>query len=627
MRRYLLFILASIILASCGSAPPEIPDWCYPYDFRLSDQGFSITSGQWVDGTGLQTVDGSLSFSYNYGEFVTPSIVYVTVQRDTAVGDITVSTAGTIYGVSSAFSVGIPSGNTDIATASFLPEVEGDAGSAINVTINLSNYAVVEELNILSIEVLGNGETPFDHNPCDEITPTPSITPFPTGQATFTSTPTATSTATATATSTPTDTFTPTVTNTPSPTNWCYTFNFVSESHSTIGAFAGWYVTSGWGDGYSGGNGWQSEDNGGFQELLFMRLDFPIVVDDVTDVEWTFASTQSITDAAGFSPNTQLLNRYSGGAGTLIQFDLDAKQIDRTFTWTGNTGLSDGIQVNTNPAMTPKFYLTTFYIEGVGDAPFPSLTNECIPPTPTPVPTNTPTTTATPFGLPTNTPYNYQPTVDLTVVTGTPTITSTATSTDFPQSTPYATLPIDVGTPTPSVEEIRENEAEWEILEEQQRSNNAVENLLQDILDALQGDGGGEGDGGSGDGGTGEGTTGISGVSDWANAISDSLFGIQGLFGRVGGFFSQAVSGANALVTSFYTAPPSPIPGLPQCMTAPLEHDICAIYYIMDWTIFAPNTLGSFIIPLLLAIMNTMVIFKVLRYVLKLINRTEDVTR
>ena len=616
MRRYFVFILASIILASCGSAPEEIPDWCWTYDLRASGNDFSITSGQWVDGTGLQTIDGDLAFSYTYDEFVTPSVVYVTVQRETVVGDLFITTAGIIYGVSSAFSVNIPSGNTDIGTASFLPATLGDAGNSINVTIN-ADSAGDEELNVISIEVLGNDETPFDYNPCDEPTPTPSITPFPTGEATFTLTPTNT----ATPTNTPTPTITPTV-----PAlqwDWYKTWDF----NITDGVSDGWgnrlilnpdnttWCASGNLTTYSASSGWWRVRNG-------LGLDF--LDREITKV---YVVGYSRPGAGNPSFFTNLL--YNGGGNQYYDLTSGAPFSFQGGTgwkyWTYSVGRESAVLSNNLMLMACRASSYTDYkrveIGGLGTCPFASCD---VLPTPTPtntgVPTNTsvPTTTATPFGLPTNTPYNYQPTIDLTQITATPSTTPQPTSTDFPQSTAYATQTIGAGTPTPSIEEIRENEAEWELLEEEKRGNNAIENLLQDILDALSGDGG------TGDGGTGPG---IDGVSDWSNAISDSLSGIQDLFGKVGGLFSQSVSSANALVTSFYTAPPQAIPGLPLCMTAPLEHDICAIYYVMDWTLFAPNTLGSFIVPLLLAIMNVLVIFRVLRYVLTLINRTEDVTR
>ena len=61
-------------------------------------------------------------------------------------------------------------------------------------------------------------------------------------------------------------------------------------------------------------------------------------------------------------------------------------------------------------------------------------------------------------------------------------------------------------------------------------------------------------------------------------------------------------------------------------MTRPMEHDICAIYYIMDWTIFQPDTPGAFIIPVVMLLMNLYVFIKFVSWVLRLIRRGESAT-
>ena len=653
MRIYFILILASIVLASCGTDPEELPDWCWTYDFRATDNGFGLASGQWVDGIGLQTIDGDLSFSYVYSSFVEPTLIYVTVQRETALNEVFISTAGIIYGVSSAFSVNIPSGNTDIATASFTPDVVGDAGNSINVTIDAVS-AGYEELNIISIQVLGNGTTPFPHNPCEEATPTATSTASPTGQATATATLTPSPTATATATLTPsptstaTDTPEPTATDTPnsspSPTpdpscaNLYCIFDHFNYDDATINS-------SNWGYSRDDHNTITSTrvNNIGHDGGVALQRVCTNSCPSYNYMSWIWNTPTDIDSVALWIEYSNGASQYNNDVRLFIDFayeeiltddgmaavSANCEVIPQGTAYTTMTKVTfSSFCANSKAdvyAVRIRWGTTSGGSSGQGIARMDDLVIRFTEPymelpTSTPIATSIATGTITPIAISTNTPYNYQPTLDLTQVTATPNNTPLPTGTDLPQSTAYATMTIGAGTPTLSVEEIRENEAEWELLEEEKRGNNTQENLLQDILDELQGNGEGEGVGE-------DGTTGQSGASDWANAVSDSLTGIESLTGKVGGFLSQGVNGTTALVTSFYTAPPTSISGLPQCITAPLEHDICAIYFILDWTLFSPNTVGSFIIPLLTALLNVAIITRTLRYILGVVNRTEDVTR
>jgi len=648
MRRYLIFILALIILASCQSELPEY-EWCYVYDFTVDDYDFNVSTGEYIEGVGFSTTDGVISVSYDFGSFVTPTSVHITLKRPDGYGTLQVQSAGIVYGTT-IDTQSIPYSNVGFGWIEmpnninqfdvlFTPNTEGDAGSSINVTTNVRDVTNVEEgfdggIYIPQLVIYGHDPTPFPVDNCAEDT-TPTVAPEAT--STIPATATSESEATYTPSPTPTSTFTPsptntpTITNTPEPVEWCHTLDFTMLSYASVDGVTVGNI-GGWGNGYTSGTGWRSSDHMGIQELLKVNVVFP---DDITV---TYLEYTTDSDTSNFDVSTGhviAIDYREDGIGWTRTGAIDPSGANAIFTHVAydSTGLYiDELIFVGNPQHSGKWFLAELEIHGTGDSPYPSLTNECGPPTPTPTPTYTPedtitpTATLTPFSIPTNTPYNFQPTVDLTQTTATVTTTPQPTSTNLPQSTAYATQTIGAGTPTLSVEEIRENEAEWELLEEAKRGNNAIENLLQDILDALSGDGG-EGEGDSGDGGTGEGDTFIDGVEGWTSAISNSLYGVQQAFGKVGGLLGQSVGSANALVTSFYTAQPIPIPGLPLCMTAPLEHDICAIYYILDWTLFAPETYGAFIVPLILAIINVIVIFKVLGYVLKLVKRTEDVTR
>ncbi len=124
--------------------------------------------------------------------------------------------------------------------------------------------------------------------------------------------------------------------------------------------------------------------------------------------------------------------------------------------------------------------------------------------------------------------------------------------------------------------------------------------------------------------------TGAGGAGGAAGEAGEILgFGWQigwGMFGALFAYVQQATDMVGTLLSSFANATPVPIPGLPLCMSNPQAHDICAIYYIMDWTLFAPGTPGALIIPLILIIMNVSMAIRFIRWVLKIVRRGEETT-
>lgn len=92
-------------------------------------------------------------------------------------------------------------------------------------------------------------------------------------------------------------------------------------------------------------------------------------------------------------------------------------------------------------------------------------------------------------------------------------------------------------------------------------------------------------------------------------AIAGLVFNYLGqIIGLMMGIF-QGINGAR----------PEPVPGLPQCITAPLDYDWCAIWYITDWTLLAPDTPGANIIPILVLIIDLFIIAYVVRSIFKLV--------
>jgi hypothetical protein len=106
--------------------------------------------------------------------------------------------------------------------------------------------------------------------------------------------------------------------------------------------------------------------------------------------------------------------------------------------------------------------------------------------------------------------------------------------------------------------------------------------------------------------------------------MATSLFG--GAMNLGLGWFSGATTRLSNVFTGFFNAPARTIPGLPLCITAPLESDLCAFWYILDWTIFAPNTPGAFFVPILTAVLNIAIVLYFIDMILKAVKRIESIT-
>lgn len=78
--------------------------------------------------------------------------------------------------------------------------------------------------------------------------------------------------------------------------------------------------------------------------------------------------------------------------------------------------------------------------------------------------------------------------------------------------------------------------------------------------------------------------------------------GIGGLLGYQGDSVEDLNEQANDFIGLWRDTAPQTPPGLPDCINAPLESDICALWYVMEFTVFAG--IGALIIPLLSTVVN-----------------------
>lgn len=648
--------IAAIVLAGCGAPAPDFEgqDWCYILDFKQNPQGFAIAAGTWVEGVGITTdrwneelsFEELLSISYGYDRFVTPNYVTVHVVKIDTGFDITAAANGDVFGVSASIPPTTIPFAIDEQTLTFTPDTVGTAGTDVNISVRTE----AKKIAIEYIELRGMGNSPFPQNSCSDATPTlQPDTPNPTITSTATGTP-PTSTATATEFACDDDWWSGTVISHVGNT-------WIIEDPLTIG----WGEESDWLDeyptwssytvltGFLQGGVAQDENGDGFsfgalpQETRYffmtngggdpLRVQFEFdYVPECTPPTATPTSTPPPTWTPGptatFEPLWQCVDFT---ASAYVFQGLQAEYFDflgwrsQAATWSvgrnnlgtgykkkikvrfgqgeeffGDIRLTDGVSQQTNfksviPARTiimdfsdqawvpRQNFFVQFSSEEIG--PY-TLEQLCwvdeFPYTPTPgtppAGTLTPWASGTPRPAPSRTPLGVPiPIIYITATSGI-VITTThiygGTGVYYATGTPYGT---PAGTPS-----------------------------------------GGDGFGfGSGGGGFGD--------------IGDMLgFGWDigwGLLGALFAYLGQATNIVTGLLTAFNSATPQAIPGLPMCITNPMAHDLCALYYIMDNTVLAPATPGAYIAPLMQILFNVSIALYFVRWVLRIIRRGEGVTR
>ena len=152
MKQALLLILVALALSSCNLSRNELPetDWCYIWDFRVSDQGFNQTAGNWVEGRGfVDDETGHLAIDlYNAFE-VEPKTMIVTIARASAQVipihvEATVNIFGTQFGTAA---TDIPADVTRVELAQqiysygYIVEIDGHSSQTIQLeSIELGGF-------------------------------------------------------------------------------------------------------------------------------------------------------------------------------------------------------------------------------------------------------------------------------------------------------------------------------------------------------------------------------------------------------------------------------------------------------------------------------------------------------
>lgn len=84
----------------------------------------------------------------------------------------------------------------------------------------------------------------------------------------------------------------------------------------------------------------------------------------------------------------------------------------------------------------------------------------------------------------------------------------------------------------------------------------------------------------------------------------------------VAAWIGQFIALVFATIENFNTATPIVLPGLPRCVSAPLEHNACAFYYFLENTLLADNTPGAIIITIIVLIIDLWILFYVYKTLL-----------
>lgn len=640
-RRFYILMTAVFIIAACTTPPlPDGYDWCFTYEFTQDDYGINIQNGEWINGLGIITDEsGLLQMNWVEDQTIIPALIIVTVARpDGIIGDVGVQAAGIIFDVAANIDQTLPD-SIDEAVLSFEPETTISGSETANITVDAQQEIIIE-----SIEVRGQGFSPFPTNECGPET----FTPFPTETVT-------------TPTFTPSSTFTPSITPTPSPTftpsptpgTQTLIVTFDGSGYTDYATYSGYgALDSGFGNSLPSMQGVYDRFSGGFYfDAVVVDVNLPAistvtyVAHDIYKVgltagwRWDFYSGAngtgsllgsggpSLSNAAGWNNRSY---SHAGVAGVRsVRFVTDAGVNNNTQdVWIDNLRIDYNITTTNTPTAT---FTNT-----------PTSTRTFTP-TRTPLASHTPfsgTSTRTPVQIASQTP---RATNTLAPSPTPPSFTPAATRTNIASPTRFTTttaMPTSTGTVT-ATSEFDEIEEQLEDIED---VNTNILNSIGDFFAWVQG-------------------TALN-FFDWLaqgfnwilSAFNNLLTFVGNIFQSiwqfiqsilaffqlifdivrliieiiirviqlVGDWIAQFTSRVTTIIFAFFAAPATPIPGFPTCTSDPTEFEVCALYYILDNTMFSPGTMGQFILPTVLVSLDFWLIYFFARFVLFIVKKAME---
>lgn len=606
MHKRILVVLALLVLLSgvgmtaaqtATWTPTPIGQWCYRFPFATGQYGFSAPEGLGVyeggfNGGFRQSVPeagywGQLTLNYTHTVTVFPSEVELKLRRGGfTLGPIDAQIAGNLFGLEiqpepTLFTV---DPEMDVMSIVVSPVNADDFSNQFTLYLDARQY-----LYVTDIYVRGFGVNPFGSSNCIELdhppaaTSTPTITvPAPTqgacllpGQATPT----------------------PDITPGPSPTPSDATWHFVDTFDSVLpegfvrtfphpGGGVQPDVSSGDGNpapAYNS-NAWGTNQFGAAVARANVTYTFPapVIISNITyQIKYWGTNNGMISQTNYVYYNgTEVANmRYSAyqGLGTAIW--VNKQWLSPTQT-TGATQITFTAEFGRDQGNSS--YLRFDNIEFDWSWEFPP-TQE----TPTPWPNCTLTPTVTPSISPT-------PTASPTPFTLTPTFTRTPTRTPFPIVIP-TTAPTNTPAPTTT-------------------AGPPTATLHPSItptgtVGPFEPIGGISGDGGNG---------GLRGLGNAISALGSNVWQ------RATGWVGNMTGTLGRFTSAWNSAAPTALPGMPMCKSDPLANELCAIWFILTFTVFS-GTLGSLIVPTGISIVDIFFLFLFIRMVRAILHQAKQI--
>lgn len=591
--RVFIAALAVIVLSAAGLQAPvaaQAPwpdsgyDWCYTFDFTTNPHQAEVLFGEWQSGLGYTSQlfgeDQVISIRYSQAVTVAPERVIILL-RDGAFssGIINVDFGATAFGLTTGpepirFTMG---GDFPDKTITLLPFAAGQSGNTMDIGVIASQQVYLD-----SVLLFGNGASPFPFNECASVTATatstawlpstPTTTPTPTiDDATEEPAPVCVLPGQPTPTPTPTDTATPgptpTPTDTPTPS---YYLGAVYEKTVT----------------YDAGNFWVSIEIDIPAQAGPVRVYVVETTHTVKPMQSTLRSPW-VDGSATFGPGTVCLaNPVDAGvcaALGLTRWDNNVasyisergsdpwRVMFHMVPWSHGAGT---VTVRVRPVIygippsTPTPSPTPWPICDPTETPEPSHTPTpyTLTPTPSVPPTQTPWIIYWPTPAPTRTP---NPTVNPTLLTPPPGPTST------PVPTTTAAAPPTLAGP------------------------------------------------GTGTGGSGLGPADFTGITGLGEGIMNF---VTNLWTRGTILAAQVGSQATRVLSGWGNATPTAPPSMPQCRSNPLANELCAIWYILQYTVLS-GPVGSLIIPVATIVVDLFALFLFIRLGRAVVARLGEVLR
>lgn len=598
MNKLFLLLGALLVLLSVAVSVPSATaqgfDWTYEYELTSHDYCFETVIGGWEASIGLTSDPAPTEDEPNrYVLAANVTMPYdVFPARVEFSGGPMFPFGETIhyYGIFTAFGLETTYDVTqldseDIGVA-LNPAAIGVHGNAINFYLEADDMPGGFIIN--QILVYGNGVRPIEVDCAYFPTPTPTNTPTPTPIP-----PSATPSNTRTPSNTPTPSRTPTATATPTDEPWSCYFDFTFDEYEDY---------------------WEAVDHGGNPGAVYVPLvgwqQAPLSEGskDYIDIGLIGGAISDETYPTHFT-HIEFDVTQTGGIDFENGWRIYAGWIEPTFSepatweWEGDRTLYEfGMGTPGNEPLSFLGYSPIFVdgtwliesalIEGYG---VNTVCEDFPPPTPTPTNTITPSRTPNPSGTVTLTPIlppSTPPTATRTppptstryIITVYPSYTMPPLGTFPPTTTPFPTS-TRLATTTPMATATTGTPFYTATFPSEPWATSMPV-------------GGGEGLGeGSGCDNSGLVTQICAVIAFASNGMNQAFRWIETTTERAG-----------AIVAAYQEAEPEPIPGLPHCGTDRFASELCAIYYILTWTIFS-GPIGQLIIPMAVIDVDLLILF------------------